>query len=286
MNKGLALLPLICLLAVSCSIRDSEAIPERDVFYATLESYDEPDTRVYVNNKVTILWDADDRISIFEESAMNREYRFLGATGDNAGEFDLVRDPFGTGTPLDYFCAVYPYSSSTKIKEDYLLHLNLPAEQVYRADSFGRGANVMVSVTEDHLLKFKNVGGYLVLKFYGEGASVASIKLEGRGDELLSGEAVWKPTLGAFPEFTLLSGGGKSITLVCPEPVELGTTAESASVFWMVVPRTHFSQGFKLTVTGSDDRVFVKETSLDLTVERNGVVRISPIRVVFPDSSV
>ena len=290
MKNALFLLSLACLLLVSCSINELDNNDRiqlgNDIFYASLESYSDPDTRVYVDENIKILWDADDRITIFNKYTYNQEYRFAGATGDNAGAFKKVpNDDFVTGNDMDFICSVYPYNESTSISNKGVLSLNLPAEQAYREDSFGPGANTMVSATEDNQLKFKNVGGYLVLKFYGDGVSVSSIKLEGNNGEKLSGAATVKPAVGVIPNITMASTAGSSITITCDEPVELGATKEEATQFWMVVPPTKFTQGFKLTVTDPDGNEFVKETSANLSIARNGVLRISPIEVVLPEPS-
>lgn len=285
MKNRLALLSLICFYVASCSVHEFDA-PEastssHDVFHAYLESYSEPDTRVYVNEKIKILWDAEDCISLFNKSALNQQYVFTGATGDNSGDFVKVSDPFGTGTELKYICAVYPYQTSAKIGNDDVLKLVFPAEQIYREGSFGPGANTMVSVTKEDPLMFKNAGGYLVLKFYGKDISVSSITLEGRNEESLSGLATWEPVIGAIPDFAFTSTAGASITLACNDPVTLGATKEEATVFWMVVPPTTFEKGFKLTVKGTDGESFIKETDKKLSIVRNTLLRIAPVEVEF-----
>lgn len=284
MKRGSFVKALICLLAVSCSVREPDnmegiAIGGK-VYFATLESYAQPDTKAYVDENIKIRWDADDRISLFEHLTKNLQYRFTGNTGDVDGTFQEVpSSSFSTGGDLDYLCAVYPYLTSTKIRNDDLLYLTLPEKQTYRKGSFGPGANTMVSVTEEEPLEFKNAGGYLVLKFYGNGVSVSSIRLEGKNDEKLSGQATMKPEIGVLPKITMAETAGTSITLTCDEPTELGAEKENATVFWMVVPPTTFSKGFKLTVTDPDGKVFVKETDKSLSIVRNTLVRVSPVEV-------
>ena len=143
----------------------------------------------------------------------NYQYEFKGATGDNEGEFRKMEDPFVTGNPLDFICAVYPYQEDMTISNSDVLTVQFPAKQTYRKGSFGPGANTMVSVTKANPLEFKNAGGYLVLKFYGKDVSISSITLEGRNGELLSGEANWKVKIGTTPVFTFDSKAGTSITL-------------------------------------------------------------------------
>ena len=288
MKKGFILLSLFFLLAVSCSDHELDvheldtkvATPSRDdVFYASLESYSAPDTRVYLDENIKILWDGDEQISIFNRTTQNQQFEFQGEAGDNAGYFYPVSESSTSGDPLGFICAVYPFQCSTTISNEGVLALTLPEEQTYRNESFGPGANTMVSSTEDNLLKFKNLCGYLVLKFYGKGVSVSSIKLEGHRNERLSGQATLTPAVGVLPTIAMDPAAGTSITLNCETPVELNATQEDATLFWMVVPPTDFTEGFKLTVTDPDGKVFIKETSVNLSIARNEVLRIAPIKV-------
>lgn len=276
---------LICLLVVSCSVQDFDIqnASSKHVFHAYFESYSEPDTKVYVNEKVKLLWDEKDQISLFNKTYLNQLYQLTAVTEGNACEFEEVpTGSFATGGNYEFICAVYPYQSTAKIGNNDVLTLFFPAEQKYRESSFGPGANTMVSVTKEDPLVFKNAGGYLVLKFYGKDVSVSSITLEGRNGEFLSGNATWKPAVGAIPEFTFVeSKAESSITLICDNPVSLGTSKETATVFWMVVPPTPFEKGFKLTVTSADGKTFIKETDKNLSILRNTLFRIAPIEVKF-----
>ena len=290
-NRNIFIYSLIGLLAVSCTVQepDIQVSPiieepvEEDVFYASLESDSMPETKVYVDGSATNLkmhWDAEDQLSIFNKNTLNHQYQFAGETGDIAGYFTSVSDPAGTGNDLDLIYAVYPYQESMTISDEGVLNLTIPAEQAYLDGTFDPGANVMVSTTDGNILKFKNVGGYLVLKFYGSGVSVKSIRLDGHNGEKLSGEATVISSINGNPEITMTSTEGSSITITPNEPIELGGS-DNPTVFWMVVPPTHFTSGFRLTVTDTEGNVFIKDTSKDLTISRNGVLRIVPIQVVM-----
>lgn len=291
MKNNRFLQSLICLLAVSCSVNELDMqVPDRSedmVFYATLES-SEPDTKVYLDNYLKILWNHDDRISIFNKSTLNQQFYFAGETGENSGDFFWVEnDYFGAGNSLGYICAVYPYSESTSISNSNVLTLTLPEVQTYNHDkpkSFGQGANTMVSVTNDHLLRFKNVGGYLAFRFYGGSSEnpvrISSIRLVGNNGENLSGVATMTPVIGEVPEIEWTSSTGKSILLDCGENgIELSTSQDDPTVFWMVVPPTAFSGGFTLLVTDTNGDVCIKKTTKPLEISRNSVLRISPVQV-------
>lgn len=292
MKKGFVLQSLICLLAVSCSVQEIDTndpvLPEDDVFYASLAP--ESETKVHVDiidEHVKTLWDEKDQISIFNKNTVNQQYEFMGETGDNAGYFKRVSEEAVASGNGEYVCAVYPFSQATSLDEG-VLTLTLPKKQTYREGSYGLEANTMVSTTkgENNLLRFRNVGGYLVLKFYGtqmedgeeKAITIKSIKLEGRNGELLSGEATMTPVIGEVPEIEMAETAGTFITLDANK-VKLGKKANKATEFWMVVPPTVFSEGFLLTVTDKDGKIFTKETEQRLVIERNGVLRIAPIEV-------
>ncbi len=272
-------------LALSCSLQEFDildAFSPGDRFYARIESSDGPDTKVYADDKLRVLWDAEDHISIFNKYTYNQEYRFAGKTGDNSGAFKIVpNDDFVTGNELDLVYAVYPYQESTSIDNDGVLTVTLPATQAYRENSFGRGANTMVSCTANNQLLFKNIGGYLSLKLYGENVSVSSISIKGNKGEPLAGEAVVHATTGDAPTMDFQASSSGEITLVMEEPVTLAATAAEAGSFWFVLPPTVFSEGFTLTVTDPAGNTFEKATSKSFSISRNTLSRMSALNVTM-----
>lgn len=289
MKKEIILHSLICLLAVSCTVQeiDTQVTPlkvKKGVFYASLEPNSSPETRVFIDDQISLHWDAEDTLSIFNQNTLNHPHKFAGETGAISGYFTSVSDPTGEGDDLDFIYAVYPYQKSTTISDEGVLTLSLPAIQTYNNNegSIDLNANIMVSRTDDNILKFKNLNGYLVLKFYGSGISVKSIRLDGHNQEKLSGEATVTYSSEGNPEVAMTSNAGTSITLNCETPVELSANEGDATIFWMVVPPTSFTQGFRLTVTDTEGRVFFKDTNLeDLEIVRNGMLRIKPIEVMM-----
>ena len=227
-----------------------------------------------------MLWDSNDRISLFDHSTANSQFRFTGSTGDSSGEFEEVTGTVPSGSSLDCIYSVYPYDAATAISNAGVITLDLPAEQIYKEGSFGPGANVMVSATEDDRLLFKNLCGYFILKLYGDGVSVSSITLEGKNNEPLAGTVNVTANVGQIPSFSFNeTGTSSSITLTCPSPVTLGTTAETATTFWMAVPPTTFTNGFKITVTDANGSIFEKSASSSNTIQRNTTFRMKALKV-------
>ena len=282
--KRIALyLGIVAALVASCSIQEENFVaPQKDdvVFYASFEQPTEVGTRVYANEKLYLRWTADDRVSIFNKITYNQQYKFLGETGDNSGGFNRVdAAEFVTGNPIPHVVSVYPYQEATKITEEEVLTLTLSAEQHYAENTFGLGANTMVSVSSDNVLLYKNVGGYLVIKLYGEGVSVSSITLKGNNSEKLAGKATVTMPVDGDPSVEMASEATTEITLICETPVQLGANAEESTEFWFVVPPVTLDKGFTVSITKTSGSVFEKSTSKSVTIERNHLSKMSPIEV-------
>ena len=269
-------------LVASCSIQEETfetPRPDGVTFYASIEQPAEDGTRVYANEDLLLRWTADDRVSIFNKNSYNQQYRFTGETGDNAGGFDKVEgSEFTTGNVIAHVVAVYPYLGSTKISESEALTVTLPAEQYYAENTFGLGANTMVSVSSDTFLLFKNIGGYLRLNLYGKGVSVRSIELRGNKGEKLAGKATVTMSSDGVPSVVMADDASSVITLTCETPVTLGATADESTAFWFVVPPGTFRNGFTVSinqVSGSSE----KSTSKSIAIERNKVTKMSPLGV-------
>lgn len=281
--KRIALyLGLATALATSCSIQeeDFKTPQQNEVTYnASFEQPTEEGTRVYANEDLLLRWTADDRVSIFEKNTYNQQFRFTGETGDNAGGFKKVAgDDYYTGNSIPNVVSVYPYLETTKISENGVLTVDLPAEQHYAENTFGLGANTMVSVTSDNFLQYKNVGGYLMISLYGEGVSVSSITLKGNNGEKLAGKASITMPLDGVPTAVMSNDATSQITLRCVTPVQLGTTAEESIHFWFVVPPVTFSNGFTISVKDDRNGVFEKTTTKELTISRNALSKMTAIK--------
>lgn len=287
MKRSLVFAFAIVLLG-ACSIKEIDIeTPAQDdvVFYASFEQPAEDGTRVYANEDLLLRWTADDRVSIFNKLTYNQEYKFTGQTGANAGGFKKVdNDEFVTGNAISHVVSVYPYQESTAISESEEIYLMLPAEQHYAENTFGLGDNTMISVSADNVLQYKNVGGYLMLKLYGEGVSVSSITLKGNNGEKLAGKATVTMPLDGVPTVEMTSDATEEITLNCTTPVLLGATAEESTPFWFVVPPMMLSKGFTVTVKDDKNGVFVKSTTNSLEIIRNKLSKMSAIKTEMVSS--
>ena len=244
------------------------------------------ESRTYVENGTYLRWHADDRLTAFYGNTLNRQYKFNGKTGDNSGTFSLVPSgELGTGNAFDRIYALYPYSETATITDEGVISLTLPAEQSYAENSFGKDANTMIAVTEnleDTFLSFKNACGYLKLKLYNTyGVRVKSIEIRGNNNEKIAGSATATIEFGGVPTLAMAEDATSTITLDCGEGVALGTTAETATEFWVAIPETTFTKGFTMLVTDSNNTTLTKTTDKKVVIGRNTILPMEAVELTF-----
>ena len=284
MKRSALYLSAILLPIASCSIQENDfhnLVQDDVVFYASFEQPTEVETRVYATEDLYLRWTADDRVTIFNKLTYNQQYQFTGATGDNAGGFRKVdSDEFVTGNEISNVVSVYPYQETTRISEQELVSVILPAEQAYAENTFGLGANTMVSVSSDNVLQYKNVGGYLRLSLYGDGVSVSSITLRGNNGEKIAGKATVTMPLNGLPSVSMTDDATGEITLICNNPVELGETENESTDFWFVIPPVTFSRGFTVSIKTSNGTTIDHSTSKTVEITRSNLSKMASLKVV------
>ena len=293
MKKSLSFFFLFILLLSSCSKDDlvNHQLVSADSL-KFIASFEENESRTYIEEGNLLRWTEGDQISLFVGNTLNQQYLFDGETGDNSGTFTRINGTFGTGNDLSANYAVYPYSPKVKITEEGIITSILPSEQSYAVNSFGLGANTMVAVTQDTydtFLKFRNVCGYLKLQLYGDNVTIKSISLTGNNNERLAGQATITPVYGKEPTISMTDFATETVTLDCGEKgVKIGTTASTATAFWLVVPPTTFGSGFTITITDMGGNEFTKSTSNKVVIERNVIKPMSAfeIRTTIPNNQI
>ena len=261
------------------------------VFYAETEGAPGTGTKVYADDQLRLLWNANDSITIFNKSTQNKLYCFTGDDGDSGGSFDFVSGSSSTSpTSLADNYALYPYFGSASINSaGTQIATVLPYEQIYKENSFGDGANTMVAVCDgdENHLSFKNVCGFIKFRFYGHNIKIKKVTLEGNGREQIAGRALITPSMDDDP--TVVFDGSAAIAfryinLICPQPVPIGLTGSEATDFILVVPPVTFANGFKVRVTDILGGVSEVATTNSLTIERNRMETMEAIAIV-PDYS-
>ena len=284
MNKLTSTFGALLILFCGCSTLEEPVTDTINEDLKDLYASFEEETRTYVENNKFLSWHEDDRLTVFYGNTINRQYKFNGTAGDNSGPFSFVpSEELGADNAFNNIYALYPYNPDVRITEEGVITLTLPAEQTYAENSFGRGANTMFAVTEnleDTSLSFKNACGYLKLKLYNsKGVTIKSIEVKGNKDEKIAGTTTATIVFGEVPELTLSDDASTSVTLNCGKGVTLGTTAETATEFWIVLPVTTFAEGLTITVTATDGKIFEKSTTKEVIIERNVIQPMAALEV-------
>ena len=272
------LLGLLATLAASCTVVEPvEVVPAGDGYTAVIEA-PAVGTRTVADANLHVLWSKNDELSIFDKSTWNGEYKLQGEGGTNTGEFTKIETSgYVAGVELPLVYAVYPYNADNTITNEGVVSITLPAAQTYAPNSFGPGAATMASIAVGKELKFKNMCGFFAVSLYGT-AKVKSITFKGNNNEPIAGAATITGENGAIPTLTMGAAATKEITLTCAEPVQLGATAETATIFWIAVPPTTFTQGITVTVTDDADKTFEKKTTGELNIVRNTKTETEPLK--------
>lgn len=89
-------------------------------------SFVQNESRTYVEDGRFTSWTADDLISLFDGSTLNRQYKFDGKTGDKGGTFSMVDKEFGTGNLQKTNYDIYLYNPDMMAMEDGRIITTLP----------------------------------------------------------------------------------------------------------------------------------------------------------------
>ena len=274
-------LSLCALLPVSC-VKEDVGRPEGanaglpEITACLTESV--PATKTLVDGDLNVLWEAGDEISVFLKSSTNLEYALTGDGGSPAGNFRYVSGS-ASGLPVNFNYGVYPYRKDNRIGSDQRLQVTVPAVQPYAENSFAAGSNVMAAASEDKTLGFKNLCGYLVLKFYGEDVQIGGLSVRSNAGELLAGTGLVAIAPGEDPTLTLLGGGATQVDLTFGKSVALAASEDDATAFWIVLAPGMYAEGLTVTVTDGDGKVLLDKETRPLEIVRNEVYRLSPLRL-------
>ena len=262
------------LLLCSCSEISEQDVQDRaSYFTAELEPVG-TSTRTYLDEYYSVVWNNGDYLDVFEKSSAPVRYRFSGADGSTGGA--LTRDPENTdavaGDAVSRYYAVFPHENAGMDSQEKII-ATIHDEQTYSEYSFGPTDNLMVAASTGTSFSFKNVGGWVVLKLYGEGA-VSKITLKGNANEIIAGRVKISfdengiPTTEPQPRQSGL--WRREIALSFPAgPVALGPTKDEATEFWFMLRPVELPSGLTFVVTDPSGRTFEKAVPKSYTVNRN-----------------
>jgi uncharacterized protein (TIGR02145 family) len=285
----IALMSIIAFAGCQQEMADSyESDSDIPKVYASIEESSETKTSL---NEKDVFWSSGDRIAVFLKNTLRKRFDIMSeSVGSKKGTFQYDSDYIVTGnnTQISNNIAYYPFSDviCTPNGDSYTIdNVTLPEIQKYVPESFDDESFPMVAVTrdaEDVDFAFKNVCGVLAFQLKGSGV-VKSISIKGNSDEILSGKAVIKASLGENPEILLLSDGNNIITLDCGETgVELKN--EKQTSFFISIPPVIFDNGFTITVTDINGEAAEYSTTKENSILRSTILWMPEKEYVGMDS--
>ena len=262
---------VLLLLAAGCQQPEFDWRPEvaSNVLMASLES--EVATKTHIESPVDGIyypyWTANDALAVYVDGLNIPDlYRLSAGAGTDKGTFSgVVRG--------SRYVALYPYEDRMEDGlQGNVLHLSLPAEQVYLEGSFGEGAFPMLAVNEGNALSFLNLCSVLKISMTGE-AMVRSIRFTAKDSKMsVSGKATVRTDFASKPELTMESGGSSSVLLQC---TSIQLDSDHPTDFFLVIPPGTYKGGFTLEVDTFSGK-YTKKISSDVTFERSQFRYIAP----------
>lgn len=231
------------LLFASCAKDDAEVVnlPASDDFTATLAA----ESRTVLDG-TSVLWEADDLLTIFTKTNHNRQYKVKSLDSDQrTATFGYVSytSPESVETISSNY-ALYPYDAEATLVGD-VITTTLATEQVYDAEKVDLANSLMVAKSSDNALSFKNAGALVRFKLSKEDLpdsyTLQSIKLVSAANKIAGEAAI---NTGAECTAVVTENGVNTVALTGIN-TEITTTQQ---LFYIALPATVF-EAWDLTVT-------------------------------------
>lgn len=244
MKKNLSIVAVATLFFASCAKNYNEVVesviePSVD-FIASFS-----DTRTELDG-TSVVWNADDELTIFTNTAHNRQYKVKSLSDDGrTATFGFVGFTGTDNTPISTNYAVYPYDANATINGD-VIKTTCAAEQIYDADKVDLSCALMAAKSQDNNFAFKNAGALLRFNvsksaIIPDSYTLNSIKIVSAANNIAGEVAI--DTSVDF-KAVVASSGSKQIVL---SGISKEITTEAQS-FYVAVPATSFADK-DLTVT-------------------------------------
>lgn len=262
MKTRYILLGLLCLGAISCTVKNLQEDPEYYQLEMTFTAgvADNPETKtVLQDDHMSIMWSPSDTILVYAGEyssglfvSTNTEPQsgvlFKGSLNVFTGTLDNENDPMA-------FFAIYPHNLARGINYVYI-----PGEQIAEDNTFARGMFPAVAKSENTNLSFYNICGGIV--FTVDGDDIKYVTLTGNNNEHIAGNC-YVSYYSAIPSLSV-NDGITSITLKAPDGESF---TPGVRYFISVIPQS-FEQGITLTFSKASSKSDVTWTK-PATIKRS-----------------
>ena len=230
----------------------------------TFQAVGEATTKAHIDGN-SILWDAGDKIAIFDGGTKFNEFTLASGAGSKKASFN------GTAAEASAYYAVAPFEAATNIStENSRLSISLTHSQVI-IGSNSVDSRVMVSTAESDgtgNLAFKNQ--FALLKVTLERSDIKGVTLRGNNDESIAGTNHYYYAGDGAPKVDLTNASQKAIDLIYKASADAPASAFPAGDYYIVLWPTTFSKGYSIILTDENGGKSLKSTSQEQVLGRNG----------------
>lgn len=233
----------IAALSVSC-VKETDAEHVNGLCEKTFTGYaDVLRTKTSLDSGYNVVWTEKDAVSVFADGGSKK------FTVTNVRENGLVATLEGLVPYAESYCALYPYSESSRMSGDVVTAV-LPTVQEAVAGTFAQKANISVAKTASDNLYFRNAGA--IVSFSVEAEGVTSVTLSSlAGDVRMSGEM----NIDVSGELPVMSAAEASVPYVRLE----GTFEPGQKYYFVVAPGEY--KGLSLTFENAAAEFFCTKTT-------------------------
>ena len=253
--KKILLLTGLILAFVACT-RQDDALPEQLVqtkeitIKATREGLA---TKTELHSGSDVYWCPGDSLSLFFRNGDNGGSKFKAQNTEAVpiaefkGTIDVVSGGGESSGGEYWFWGIYPYSTHNSCDGNTITTV-IPHEQVGKAGSFANNTFITMARAKGLNLAFYNICSGV--KFTLTRDDIKEVKIRGNKGEDIAGKikAEWddngKPSIKEYVE------GEKEVSVTAPG----GGTFATGITYYLVLAPQHFTEGFTMSLTTSDDK--------------------------------
>ena len=249
MKKIFVIIAAVAAVLASCAKEEAGKAVVAEGDFVLQASLEQPEgVKTSLDADFNVVWNKDDAVVVYDETGMPA---ILTTTSEGTTTCNFSGDaPEGYGTP-GY--ALYP-SSAAKSISGSVITFDIPAEQAYKDNSFGAGANIAAGSVEGTRVSFKNALGALLIQLKGS-ETISKIEVITKSDERLNGEFTVDASAAnaAVATGSPLSDAEKMITLNCGNVVLRGA---EATKFYITLPAGTMAGGFTVKIYDGEGNLF------------------------------
>jgi len=227
------------------------------------------ETKSVISGK-SILWEADDRIAIFDGSDIN-EFTVSGLSdGNRRASFS------GAAAPAGVYAAVVPFSAMTNSSPaNNRVSIKMPSTQTIIGDGLVDSEAMISTAVSDGASSLSFSNQFALLKLTLSSNDIFSVKLIGNNGEPVNGTNHFYYDGEGAPYVDFSNAAGEGITLYYKASNDASNSAFPAGSYCIALWPTEFSDGYSLILTDTDGKKSLQRTSGTQTLECNGGQNLS-----------